>query len=184
MNTADVSIRDNEVTIPVMGDMAASDKIVVTYHNVMVPALSDTDAEVYIAITDKLSPTGSEYVGLDTKIKVNAPDMNAVAVNLTKVKAETITDVKVTYSIKDTVVDENTITVELPERWMPAYLPNDKSSLSTRSFGDSAESAVPTIATGKNSTSYVVVTSTLDDDEFEVSDIASSRCQCKPHYRC
>ena len=174
MNTADVSIRDSEVMIPVEGNMAAMDRIVVTYHNVKVPALSDTAAEVSIVVMDKLSPTGSEYVG-EAKIEVDAPDLNAVKVTpTTAVPAETVTDVTVTYSIKDTVVDENTITVGLPEGWMPAYLPNDESSLSTRSFGDAAESTVPTIANGRNSTSYVVVTSTLDDDEFTVSTLALS----------
>ena len=90
-------------------------------------------------------------------------------------KAETITDVKVTYSIKGTALAENTITVGLPEGWAPAYLPNDESSRS-KSFGNFAESAVP--STNRNSTSYVVVRSTLDDSEdnreFTVSGLDSS----------
>ena len=182
MNTAAVSINSNEVTIqvtaiPVTGSvtgyMAARDRIIVTYHNVKVPALADRTAmDADIMVTDALSSTA--YDGM-AQIRVNPLPLNTVAVTPAKVKAETITDVKVTYSIKSTALDENTITVGLPEDWGPAYLPNDESSRS-KSFGNFAESAVP--SANRNSTSYVVVTSTLDDSEanreFTVSGLVSS----------
>ena len=170
MNTAAVTIDGNEVMISVMGDMAARDRIVVTYHNVKVPAWASDDRNaVYadIIVTDALSSTA--YDGM-AQIMVNPPPLNAVTVTRAEVKAETITDVKVTYSIKGTVLAENIITVGLPEGWGPAYLPNDESSRS-RSFGNFVESAVP--STNRNSTSYVVVKSTLDDSE----DNRSTPCQ-------
>jgi hypothetical protein len=173
MNEAAVSINSNEVMISVTGDMAARDRIIVTYHNVKVPALADRTAmDADIMVTDALSSTA--YDGM-AQIRVNPLPLNTVAVTPAKVKAETITDVKVTYSIKSTALDENTITVGLPEGWGPAYLPNDESSRS-KSFGNFAESAVP--SANRNSTSYVVVTSTLDDSEdnreFTVSGLVSS----------
>ena len=175
MNTAAVSISSNIVMISVTGDMAARDRIVVTYHNVKVPALADRTAmDADIMVTDALSSNGAAYDGT-AQIMVNPLPLNAVAVTPTTVKAETITDVKVTYSIKSTALDENTITVGLPEDWGPAYLPNDESSRS-KSFGNFAESAAP--SANRNSTSYVVVTSTLDDSEanreFTVSGLESS----------
>ena len=123
-----------------MGDMATKDRIVVTYYNVKVPAWASDDRDaVYadIMVRDALSPNGAAYDGM-AQIRVNPPPLNAVTVTrATKVKAETITDVKVTYSIKGTALDENTITVGLPEGWAPAYLPNDESSRS-KSFGNFA----------------------------------------------
>ncbi|RKU14344.1 hypothetical protein C6502_00555 [Candidatus Poribacteria bacterium] len=161
-NTATVTINGNEVTIPVKGDMEPRDKIVVMYHNVEIPSLSDREPlDVYITVTDALSVTDDEY-NEQTKVRVNPPPLNVVAVTPPTATAETVRDVKVTYSIKDTVREENTITVGLPENWTPAYLPNDGSRPS-KSFGRLIEPSVP--SADRNTTSYIVVTSTLDDSE-------------------
>ncbi len=171
-NTAAVAINGNEVTIPVTGyekdgktvNMMPRDKIVVVYHNVKIPGLSDREPlDTYITVTDALSVTDDEY-NEQAMIKVNPPPLNTVAVTPATVKAETVTDVKVTYSIKDTVIEENTITVGLPAGWAPAYLPNDGSRPS-KSFGRLRETSLP--SANRNSTSYIVVTSTLDDDKDE-----------------
>ena len=158
MNTAIVTISGNEVIIPVKGNMAARDRIVVKYHNVMVPALeARTPMDANITVTDVLSPDGDAYDGM-AKIRVNPPPSNTVAVTPDEVMAETIRDVvKVTYSIKGTVLGEtNTITVGLPDGWGPAYLPNDESSRS-KSFGNFVGDKAP--SANRNNTSYVVVTS-------------------------
>ena len=177
-NTAAVLIGDNEVDISVSGDMAPRDTIVVTYHKVEIPALSDREPlDIYITVTDALSVTDREY-NEQAKIRVNPPPLNVVAVTpdttRTTVEAETVIDVKVTYSIKDTVLEENTITVGLPEGWTPAYLPNDGSRPS-KSFGRLIEPSAP--SANRSTTSYIVVTSTLDDSEdnseYRVSPITS-----------
>ena len=175
-NTAVVTIDGTEVEIAVKGNMVARDEIVVTYHNVMVPALEDRTAmDAMITVMDKLSEKDSDAYDGVASIRVNPLPLNAVAVKPTPVKAETVTNVTVTYSIKSMALDGNTITVGLPDGWSPAYLPNDESSRS-RSFGNFAESAVP--SANKNSTSYVVVKSTLDDSdtnrEFTVEPLVDS----------
>ncbi len=175
-NTAAVSINGNEVKIPVMGDMKARDRIVVTYHNVEIPALLDREAlNVYIAVTDVLSVAGNEY-NEQAMIRVDPPPMNAVTATPTAATAETVTDVKVTYSIRSGVLERNTITVGLPTGWSPAYLPNDASSPSNKSFGRLIEPSRP--STNRDSTSYVVVTSSTlkgsgDNSEYAVLPITN-----------
>ena len=105
-NMAVVTIIDNKVMVAVTGDMAIRDEIEVKYHNVKVPAwASDDRNSVYadIVVMDALSSDSTAYDGM-ARIRVNPPPLNAVAVTLTEVKAETITDVKVTYSIKGTAL--------------------------------------------------------------------------------
>ena len=83
MNTAAVTIIGTEVTIDVMGDMAARDRIVVTYYNVKVPAWASDDRDaVYadIMVTDALSSNGAAYDGM-AQIRVNPPPLNAVTVH-------------------------------------------------------------------------------------------------------
>ena len=169
-NTAAVGIGNNKVTITVTGDMMPRDKIVVMYHNVEVPALADrTTVYANITITDALSPNGAAYDDAEVaRIKVNPPPENAVVVTPTEVDAETVrTTVKVTYSIKAAVLEQNILTVRLPENWMPAYRPSDDSSLS-KSFGPLANPS------GKNRTSYITVNSALTDSEYTVSSIADA----------
>ena len=66
-------------------------------------------------------------MGLDTKydadtvITLIPPELSKVKVSPTPVIAEVIEDITVTYTVKDTVIGENIITVELPEDWENGY---------------------------------------------------------------
>ena len=128
--TSAVTTADPEAVVP----MRATDRITVTFYNVrvqasrppLVPPVTDPDpilVEVRdsVVIADVPDP-GSDYPE-DSVITVNPPTLSNVLVSLSPrgIEAEAITDLTVNYIVQDTVFTSNTVTIGLPENWVPAY---------------------------------------------------------------
>ena len=120
--------------IPVTEGMENRDEITVTFVNVRVRDLVDTDFDAdgrteASKIADKLGIMdnifGSAY---NAVILVDATTPSHVSVDLGDVGAEEITDVEVTYTARDNLKD-HLVMIALPDGWLPAYPPNDESRL-------------------------------------------------------
>ena len=107
--------------------------------------------------------TVADNIGIDDTvdppvavISVNAPLQSTVKVTPPSAEAGSIIPrLTVTYTVADAVFTDNTVDIELPSGWEPAYSPEDESDTSPH-FGSDAYDKAP--RTSGPLTSYVVVT--------------------------
>ena len=108
------------LTIPVTGGMVKGDKITVTFHNVMIELLEQTEIEkTFFTVSDLIS--GSDYAS-STMIEVIPPKLGNVTVTPDAVTAEAIEKLTVRYAATKVLADADTygrIRVKLPADWGP-----------------------------------------------------------------
>ena len=154
--------------------MQRNDLIALTYYNVQVRQLEEyqltanRDPVSYdLTVTDSIVGAGKAatdaYMPAPV-VMVRPPKLSDVAVTPTPVDGGTKRDVTVTYTAKDMIYGINTVSVELPSLWEPAYLPQD-GTRNVNSFG--AAALLPTDrvpSSDRNSTSYVVLSTKVTSD--------------------
>ena len=130
MTRANVTItRAGVVTIPVTDGMENRDEITVTFVNVRVRDLMVGDAlpaeDMVVVTDDGIAQDPEDDFGNTTRIYVTLQDQSAIRFTPTRKKENSITDVTVYYTVKDTIADADdgidTITVALPGGWEAAY---------------------------------------------------------------
>ena len=183
--TATAAISGTVVTVT-PDEMVAGDKIIVTFYNVKVGTLDIAavnlmrdPVDVSLVVTDSgVSQTPDEDAFAAEVISVNPRKISTVSVDPMSVKADSTTDVYVTYIAEDDLSRNNTVTIALPSGWQPAYTDAGVSATIGTSttntdgtFGDTARlvgrtiTTLPaTMPTGKSKAdfSYIEVSSSLD----------------------
>ena len=165
--------------------MADRSRITVTFYNVKVQTVYDQNpikAQATVTDTGVTGPA-SKY-DPKTVITVMPPTPSVVTLNRSTAEENSMVDLEVTYTVKDTLYKDNSITIGLPSDWVPYYVPHDETA-TYRSFGDTALTAKP--RSRSNITSYVVVTTSSDvmivDGDSDTTQHCEDRRQCRGYNR-
>ncbi len=124
------------VVLTFTGTMKTGDKLVLTFHNVKVPAVAE-ETEAQLTVTDSIDADGSEYMA-DATITINPPTPSMVDVMPDDVDSGAIEDVIVTYTAQSPI-PSNVVVITLPEDWGPA---NGDFDIATTAPSDTTESYV------------------------------------------
>ena len=117
------SSMSNAVVEVIPNTMAVDDTVIVTFHNVMVRALTGDDllggvrnpkrAPDMLTITD----TVADDTVFEASIQVDHRAMSNVSVKPSSVKTEATANVVVGYAARETVIGSNIVTIGLPPGW-------------------------------------------------------------------
>ena len=166
---AGVASIDSDATAPAES-MQKNDVISITYYNVRVPQLDPfqltanrDDVSYDLTVMDSIVNATTATTSYMPVAKVRPPKVSAVTVSPTSAAGGSKKNVTVIYTAKDMIYGGNTVSVELPTGWEPYYLPQDKSR-TVNSFGSAALTTQPRSSSDRNSTSYVLLKSTVKSD--------------------
>ena len=141
------------------------DRVVVTYYNVRVALLADTATVNDMGKFEAAVPVSIDTVAADPApmidVRYRHPSTITVTTAPSVLKPLAVAHVTVKYQVREAVIGDNAVAIDLPTSWMAAYRASDSTSdTDTPGFGAEILTKAPTIAAGEMR-SYVMLTTTL-----------------------
>ena len=163
---AKVELVPNSTTAP--PKMKSGDRLTVTFFNVKVQTVYDqTPVQAQATVTDTgVTGPATKYNAM-TVFTVQPPSPSVITVTPSSVDASGEIDLKVEYTVDDTLYNSNDIMIKLPRNWFPAR--PHKATETKNSFGDEVLAKAPSSSSDRAKTSYVVLTSSFRSTDTKIT---------------